>query len=139
VTSFGAAFRLLKDAIEMDLAALKAESHDVYRPVVLSPEPAVHFLDCDGFRRVGRAAVQAQAAAPDWNDPLAPSTDATVDTDAYKTALVARRIVTRQPYVRPGQDLELVPGCLDDRQSDGVRRLFTQAAGERGSRRRPGE
>ncbi|MGV9844528.1 hypothetical protein ACWDUB_20840 [Streptomyces fungicidicus] len=139
MTSFGAAFRLLKDAIEMDLAALKAESHDVYRPVALSPEPAVHFLDCDGFRLVGRAAVQAQAATPDSNDPLAPSTDATVDTDAYKTALVARRIVARQPYVRPGQDLELVPGCLDDRQSDGVRRLFTQAAGERGSRPRPGE
>ncbi|GAA3504737.1 hypothetical protein GCM10019016_118500 [Streptomyces prasinosporus] len=105
----------------------------------LSPEPAVHFLDCDGFRRVGRAAVQAQAATPDWNDPLAPSTDATVDTDAYKTALVAGRIVARQPYVRPGQDLELVPGCLDDRQGDGVRRLFAQAAGERGSRPRPSE
>ncbi|MFI2374869.1 hypothetical protein ACH5AO_07340 [Streptomyces sp. NPDC018964] len=105
----------------------------------LSPEPAVHFLDCDGFRRVGRPAVQDQAATPDWNDPLAPSTDATVDTDAYKTALVAGRIVAQQPYVRPGQDLELVPGCLDDRQSDGVRRLFAQAAGERGSRPRPGE
>ncbi|MFD7684897.1 hypothetical protein [Streptomyces sp. NPDC059781] len=105
----------------------------------LSPEPAVHFLDCDGFRRVGRAAVQAQAATPDWNDPLASSTDATVDTDAYKTALVAGRVVARQPYVRPGQDLELVPGCLDDRQSEGARRLFAQAAGERGSRPRPGE
>ncbi|MFI1417704.1 hypothetical protein ACH4VX_06875 [Streptomyces sp. NPDC020731] len=105
----------------------------------LSPEPAVHFLDCDGFRRVGRAAVQAQAATPDWNDPLAPSTDATVDTDAYKTALVVGRIVAQQPYVRPGQDLELVPGCLGDRQGDGTRRLFAQAAGERGSRPRPGE
>jgi hypothetical protein len=105
----------------------------------LSPEPAVHFLDCDGFRRVGRAAVQAQAATPDWNDPLAPSTDATVDTDAYKTALVAGRIISQQPYVIPGQDLELVPGCLNDRQSDGVRRLFAQAAGERGTRPRPSE
>ncbi|MFI1417702.1 VWA domain-containing protein [Streptomyces sp. NPDC020731] len=34
VTSFGAAFRLLKDTIEKDVAALKAEGHDVYRPVV---------------------------------------------------------------------------------------------------------
>ncbi|WP_281154778.1 VWA domain-containing protein [Streptomyces sp. HYC2] len=33
VTSFGAAFRLLKDTIEKDVAALKAEGHDVYRPV----------------------------------------------------------------------------------------------------------
>ncbi|MGC2996921.1 hypothetical protein ACPF8X_00520 [Streptomyces sp. G35A] len=105
----------------------------------LSPEPAVHFLDCDGFRRVGRAAVQAQAATPDWNDPLAPSTDATVDTDAYKTALLAGRVVSRQPYVIPGQNLEFVPGCLNDRQNDAVRRLFAQAAGERGTRPRPSE
>lgn len=34
VTSFGAAFRLLKDTIEKDVAALKGEGHDVYRPVV---------------------------------------------------------------------------------------------------------
>ncbi|MFE0455464.1 VWA domain-containing protein [Streptomyces sp. NPDC058914] len=33
VTSFGAAFRLLKDTIEKDVAALKGEGHDVYRPV----------------------------------------------------------------------------------------------------------
>ncbi|MER7403038.1 VWA domain-containing protein [Streptomyces sp. NPDC000070] len=34
VTSFGAAFHLLKDTIEKDVAALKADGHDVYRPVV---------------------------------------------------------------------------------------------------------
>ncbi|PWI09044.1 hypothetical protein DIZ27_18895 [Streptomyces sp. NWU339] len=34
VTSFGAAFQLVKDTIEKDVAALKAEGHDVYRPVV---------------------------------------------------------------------------------------------------------
>ncbi|MEV5797999.1 vWA domain-containing protein [Streptomyces collinus] len=34
VTSFGAAFRLLKNTIERDVAELKAEGHDVYRPVV---------------------------------------------------------------------------------------------------------
>ncbi|MEU6369841.1 vWA domain-containing protein [Streptomyces sp. NPDC046931] len=34
VTSFGAAFRLLKSTIERDVADLKAEGHDVYRPVV---------------------------------------------------------------------------------------------------------
>lgn len=34
VTSFGAAFTLLKDTIEKDVAALKADGHDVYRPVV---------------------------------------------------------------------------------------------------------
>lgn len=34
VTSFGSAFRLLKSTIEKDVADLKAEGHDVYRPVV---------------------------------------------------------------------------------------------------------
>ncbi len=34
VTSFGAAFRLLRDTIEKDVDTLKAEGHDVYRPVV---------------------------------------------------------------------------------------------------------
>jgi uncharacterized protein YegL len=34
VTSFGAAFRLLKTTIEKDVTDLKADGHDVYRPVV---------------------------------------------------------------------------------------------------------
>ncbi|GGW71910.1 hypothetical protein GCM10010503_56560 [Streptomyces lucensis JCM 4490] len=105
----------------------------------LTPGVAVHFLDCDGFRRVGRAAVQAQAGTPDWNDPLVPSTEASVDTDAYKTSLVAGRVLTQDPYVAPGNELKLVVGCLNDRQEASVRRLFSQAAGERGTRPRPGE
>ncbi|WP_244353698.1 hypothetical protein [Streptomyces sp. 2BBP-J2] len=62
-----------------------------------------------------------------------------MDTDAYKTALVAGRIVAQHPYVLPGQELQPVPGCLNERQNDGVRRLFAQAAGELGTRPRPGE
>ncbi|MEH0424446.1 hypothetical protein [Streptomyces sp. B21-083] len=105
----------------------------------LIPEPAVHFLDCDGFRRVGRNAVQAQAATPDWNDPLAPSTEASVDTDAYKTALTAGRILAQEPYARPDQQLRPVAGCLNERQAAAVGSLFAQAAGERGTRPRPSE
>ncbi|WP_281154777.1 hypothetical protein [Streptomyces sp. HYC2] len=105
----------------------------------LTPETAVHFLDCDGFRRAGRTAVQAQAATPDWNDPLVPSIEATVDTDAYKTALVAARILAQDPYVTPGKELKLVAGCLNGRQDTAVRQLFSQAAGERGTRPRPSE
>ncbi|MER6432632.1 hypothetical protein ABT272_33635 [Streptomyces sp900105245] len=105
----------------------------------LTPGTAVHFLDCDGFRRVGRAPVQAQAGTPDWNDPLVPSNEASVDTDAYKTALVVGRILAQDPYVTPGQELKLVAGCLNDRQDGTVLRLFSQAAGERGTRPRPSE
>ncbi len=105
----------------------------------LTPEPAVHFLDCDGFRRVGHKAVQDQAGTPDWDDPLTPSTEASVDTDAYKTALVAGRVLARDPYITPGQELRPVTGCLNDRQDTAVRKLFAQAAGERGTRPRPSE
>ncbi|MFF5183435.1 hypothetical protein ACFY30_06535 [Streptomyces sp. NPDC000345] len=105
----------------------------------LTPEPAVHFLDCDGFRRVGREAVQAQAATPDWNDPLAPSTEASVDTDAYKTALTAGRVLAQDPYVRPDQELRPVAGCLNERQAAAAGKLFAQAAGARGTRPRPNE
>ncbi|MEU3659861.1 hypothetical protein AB0E77_08860 [Streptomyces sp. NPDC032940] len=52
---------------------------------------------------------------------------------------MAGRIVAQQPYVAPGQDLDIVSGCLNERQSESVRRLFAQAAGERGTRPRPGE
>ncbi|MFM9696717.1 vWA domain-containing protein [Streptomyces europaeiscabiei] len=34
VTSYGAAFRLLKDTIEQDVTLLKSQGHQVYRPVV---------------------------------------------------------------------------------------------------------
>ncbi|MYQ46150.1 hypothetical protein GTW40_13980 [Streptomyces sp. SID4985] len=105
----------------------------------LTPDTAVHFLDCDGFRRVGRSPVQAQAATPDWNDPLAPSTEASVDTDAYKTALAVGRVLSQEPYLDPAQELRAVPGCLNERQEAAARRLFAQAAGARGARPRPSE
>ncbi|MFE0404019.1 hypothetical protein ACFW19_19280 [Streptomyces nigra] len=105
----------------------------------LTPEPAIHFLDCDGFRQVGRDAVQAQAATPDWDDPLSPSTEASVDTDAYKTALTVGRVLAQEPYVRPGQELRPVAGCLNERQAAAAERLFAQAAGERGTRPRASE
>ncbi|MFE5088112.1 hypothetical protein [Streptomyces mirabilis] len=105
----------------------------------ITPGPAVYFLDCDGFRQVGHNAVQAQAATPDWNDPLAPSTEASIDTDAYKAALTVGRVLAQDPYVRPGQELRPVAGCLNERQAAATARLFTQAAGTRGTRPRPNE
>ncbi|MFE6701856.1 hypothetical protein [Streptomyces sp. NPDC057718] len=105
----------------------------------LSPTPAVYFLDCDGFRQTGKGAVLPQAATPDWNDPRAPSTEATVDTDAYKTALMVARILTQNAYALPDQALSFVGGCLDDRRDATVRSLLAQANGARGTRPKPGE
>ncbi|WP_338702524.1 hypothetical protein V2W30_34510 [Streptomyces sp. Q6] len=105
----------------------------------LAPSPSVHFLDCDGFRQAGRNPILPQAATPDWNDPLAASTDATVDTDAYKTALMVVRILSQDAYVQPQDTPSFVTGCLDDRRETAVRALFAQAKGERGTRPRPAE
>ncbi|MFF8474196.1 hypothetical protein [Streptomyces sp. NPDC015414] len=100
----------------------------------LDPEPRVHFLDCDGFRPLGGVAVQSATDTPDWSDPLTPASRHDFDSDAYKTALTIGRILTRTPYVTPGQRLDLVPGCLDEHQEAVIRKLFTEAAGDRRTR-----
>ncbi|MCK8676018.1 hypothetical protein [Streptomyces lichenis] len=105
----------------------------------LDPQPSVHFLDCDGFRQVGRGPVQAQAGTPDWNDPLTPSSEASVDTDAYKTALMVARVLAQDPYAVPGSGLRLSVPCLNERQEGAVRRLLAQAAGAKGTRPHPSE
>ncbi|MFE6887789.1 hypothetical protein [Streptomyces sp. NPDC057694] len=105
----------------------------------LLPAPAVYFLDCDGFRQAGRNPVLPQAATPDWNDPLTTSTEATVDTDAYKAALMVVRILARDAYVLPTQTPSFVTDCLDERRETAVRALFTQAKGAQGTRPKPAE
>ncbi|MFJ7294168.1 hypothetical protein [Streptomyces collinus] len=100
----------------------------------LRPEPCVHFLDCDGFRPLGGVAVQSATDTPDWSDPWTPSSRHDFDSDAYKTALVVARIIAQDPYVIPGERLELVQGCLDEHQETAVRQLFAEAAGERRTR-----
>ncbi|WP_445402545.1 hypothetical protein ACSMX9_13355 [Streptomyces sp. LE64] len=98
------------------------------------PEPAVHLLDCDGARLVGRAPVLAQADTIDWGDPEAPPGTVTVDGDRYKVALALARVLARDPYAAPGAPFTPLPGVLDERREQAVRRLLDQAAGPYGSR-----
>ncbi|MCU7824263.1 hypothetical protein [Kitasatospora sp. DSM 101779] len=99
------------------------------------PEPAVFLIDCDGIRRSGARPVLEQAETPDWGDPLSPfGSDATVDSDRYKAALVVGRVLAQQAYLAPGDPLVPLPGVLNDRQDAAVRRLWEQAAGPFGSR-----
>lgn len=98
------------------------------------PGPAPYLLDCDGVRVVGRPPVLEQADTPDWHDPLAASGTATVDSDRYKAALVAGRVLSQDPYVTPGKPLRPLSGVLDDRRADAVRVLWEQASGARGTR-----
>lgn len=102
----------------------------------LAPEPAVHLLDCDGIRAGGQDPVLDQADTPDWHDPLAPAgLPASVDSDRYKAALMIGRILCRDPLIRPGEPLTLVPGTLDDRRAGQLAPLWRQAAGPAGSAR----
>ncbi|MEU0124665.1 hypothetical protein ABZ114_23755 [Streptomyces albidoflavus] len=101
----------------------------------LTPEPAVHLLDCDGIRAGGQEPVLDQADTPDWQDPLAPAgLPASVDSDRYKAALMIGRILCRDPLIRPGEPLAPVPGTLDDRRAGQLAPLWRQAAGPAGSR-----
>ena len=97
-------------------------------------DPASVFLiDCDGIRRLGSRPVLPQAQTPDWDDPLQPASGPDLDTDRYKLALLVGRVLCAAPYLRPGQELQLVPG-VPDRIAVKVRELWTQAARPSGSR-----
>jgi DNA-binding helix-hairpin-helix protein with protein kinase domain len=100
---------------------------------VAGGEPRVFLLDCDGCRHVGRHPVTPQAETKDWHDPLTDCSNATLDSDRYKLALVIGRLLSQQPYVMPERGLQLLPG-LPRRVEKGVRRAFARAAGARGSR-----
>lgn len=94
--------------------------------------PGVYLLDCDGIRRLGRQAVMPQPETPDWNDPYGDSTAASQDGDRYKLALLAGRVLAKEPYVRPGEPLLLgdVPAAVGNK----VAKLFAEAGGKRGRR-----
>ncbi|XVQ89151.1 hypothetical protein ACQP2K_17575 [Microbispora siamensis] len=93
----------------------------------------VFMLDCDGLRRHGAEPVLRQAHTPDWNDPHQPSSGPDVDTDRYKLALLVGRVLAQSADVRPGQGIKLLPG-LPEHVVTAVQRLFTHAAGPRGTR-----
>ncbi|GAA3407299.1 hypothetical protein [Streptosporangium vulgare] len=93
----------------------------------------IFVLDCDGFRRHGGEPVLRQAHTPDWDDPHQPSTGPDLDTDRYKLALLMGRLLTRNAYVRPGAELDLLSG-LDPYVATAVTELFAQAAAPRGLR-----
>lgn len=105
----------------------------------LDPEPALHLIDCDGVRITGRQPVLAQADTPDWHDPQAPPGSVSVDSDRYKAALMIGRVLAQDPYVSPGRPLDVLPGVLDERRLDAVRRLWELADGPYGSRPGLGE
>jgi hypothetical protein len=94
---------------------------------------AVFLIDCDGIRKLGMRPVFPQADTLDWNDPLQPPAGPDLDTDRYKLALLAGRVLTIGKDLRPGDPLNPVPG-LPDRVVARVTTLWQRAAGPRGTR-----
>jgi len=95
--------------------------------------PGIFLTDCDGARLLGSRPVLPQAETPDWGDPQRPPAGLDLDTDRYKLALLIGRVLSRNPYVRPGQDLSILPR-IPARVAAGVRSLWAQAALPYGSR-----
>lgn len=61
---------------------------------------SVFAIDCDGFRLTGRPPAVRPADTAGWVDPARPS-EVTVDTDRYKLALVALRVLLGNHAVTP--------------------------------------
>jgi DNA-binding helix-hairpin-helix protein with protein kinase domain len=62
--------------------------------------PSVFAIDCDGFRLAGRPPAVRPADTVGWVDPAQPA-QATVDSDRYKLALVALRVLLGDHAVTP--------------------------------------
>ncbi|HEX6352035.1 hypothetical protein [Actinophytocola sp.] len=66
----------------------------------LATGPAVFAIDCDGFRLAGRPPAVRSVDTAGWTDPARPP-EVTVDTDRYKLALVALRVLLGNHEVTP--------------------------------------
>lgn len=95
--------------------------------------PAIYLIDCDGIRRRGWRAVLPQTVTQDWDDPMMPGSGSDRDTDQYKIALLVGRVLCRHPYLRPTEDLALLPG-VPDRVAAELRALWLRAARPHGQR-----
>ncbi len=99
----------------------------------------IFVIDCDGIRKLGSRPVLPQADTPDWDDPYQlPKSGPDFDTDRYKLALLVGRVLCRKAYIRPGRDLDVLPG-VPDMVAGKIRALWRQAAGPRGTRPDPGQ
>lgn len=62
--------------------------------------PSVFAIDCDGFRLKGRPPAVRPTDTAGWGDPARPK-EVTLDTDRYKLALVALRVLIGNHTVTP--------------------------------------
>lgn len=95
--------------------------------------PQLFVLDCDSARFESSPSVLPQANTPDWDDPHAPPGSSDLDSDRYKLALFVARVLSRDAYLRPGKELQLLPG-IENPIAELVRKSFERAGGARGSR-----
>jgi hypothetical protein len=100
----------------------------------LRDQPDVFLLDCDSIRRLGHPSVMPMVAqTPGWEDPWIPASGPDIDSDRYKVALLIGRVLSRDPTVRPGAELSLLPG-IPGPISTRARELWMLAGGPYGTR-----
>jgi DNA-binding helix-hairpin-helix protein with protein kinase domain len=66
----------------------------------LADGPSVFAIDCDGFRVAGRPPAVRTVDTAGWEDPARPG-EVTLDSDRYKLALVALRVLLGNHAVTP--------------------------------------
>jgi uncharacterized protein YegL len=98
-----------------------------------APAPHVFLLGCDAIRLNGAPSALPEGETPDWRDPLLHSAVPDIDSDNYKVALMVGRILSQDPYARPGEDLRVLSG-IPQAVASGIRERFAAAAGPRGQR-----
>jgi effector-associated domain 2 (EAD2)-containing protein len=97
------------------------------------PAPHVFLLGCDALRPAGAPSALPEGETPDWRDPLLDSGPPDLDSDNYKVALAVGRILSQEPYARPGEELPLL-NSIPQAVASGVRERFAEAASPRGQR-----
>lgn len=98
----------------------------------------VYVIDCDGARIGSNPSPLPQTNTPDWDDPLCPAAQADQDSDAYKLALFAGRVMARDAKIRPGEPLNGI-ASLPDRRLATLVEIFNRASGPRHQRPKAGE
>ena len=95
--------------------------------------PSIFLIDCDSIRQLGSPPVLPQADTPEWEDAQQSSSVPDLESDRYKLALLVGRVLCKAPYLRPGEELQLVPD-LSGNIGLRVQELWARASGPRADR-----
>jgi hypothetical protein len=106
----------------------------------LHPKPSVMFVDCDGVRIAGNAAVVKQLHTPDWDPPEAEaawrigrSPPQSKATDSYKLALFILRVLAPGTGASVNRDPEAAAHVIDSAGQQLLQRALKGSSRDRPS------